>query len=261
MNLSPAAPVSVPFLAIDAGNSSVKAAVWDGVRWGETVRWSSAPVSAPEWTARVAALTATASGAGVASVVPSLTPVLAAAVRDALGVRATVISTALPLPFRLAYLTPATLGADRLAAAVAAWTRAGGSGRPVVALDAGTAITTDVISAEPAYLGGAILPGPDLLTAALSRGTGQLPNVPWVRPASAVGTSTVEAIQAGLTTLVLDGVAGLLHRTARALGADPLVVATGGWSPWLAEHLDGIDHVLPTLVLDGVRQLTEGLAP
>ena len=115
-----------------------------------------------------------------------------------------------------------------------------------------------MVSAEPAYLGGAILPGPDLLRRALRRGTRQLPEVDWTLPASVVGASTTEAIQAGLVALVLDGVAGLLRRTVETLGDDPLVVATGGWGPWLAERLPTVDRAETHLVLEGVRLLAHG---
>ncbi len=241
------------FLALDLGNSSVKAALWDGA-WSEVARFPHDLADAETWADRLAPF-ASAEAVGLASVVPAHTEPLAHAVRQSLGVEARRVSADLALPFRMAYATPQTLGADRLAAAVAAHALA--AGRPVVALDAGTAITTEAVSWEPAYLGGAILPGPDLLRRALARDTGQLPDVEWARPSSVVGASTAEAIQAGLATLVLDGVTGLLDRTVRALGGDALVVATGGWAPWLAEHLDRIDRVEPTLVLDGIRLLTD----
>lgn len=241
------------FLALDIGNSSVKAAAWDGA-WSEAVRWPSDDADGSEWARRLKPF-ASVDRAGVASVVPRLGERIVDAVRQSLGVEAVRVSAELPLPFRMAYATPATLGADRLAAAVAAHSLAGGRG--VVALDAGTAITTEAISAEPAYLGGAIVPGPDLLRRALARDTGQLPDVPWPHAPSPVGSSTVEAIQAGLATLVVDGVSGLLRRTTEALGGDALVVATGGWAPWLAEHIPEIDRVEPLLVLEGIRLLTD----
>lgn len=240
------------FLALDIGNSSVKAAVWDET-WSEVTRWPSDAASADEWAERLGRFERV-DRAGLASVVPRLGEAVGRAVQEALGVEAVRVSADLPLPFQMDYATPATLGADRLAAAVAAHALA--DGRTVVALDAGTAITTEAVSAAPAYLGGAILPGPDLLRRALARDTGQLPDVPWALVPSPIGRSTMEAIQAGLTTLVVDGVAGLLRRTTEAVGGDALVVATGGWAPWLAEHLDGIDRVEPMLVLDGVRLLT-----
>lgn len=240
------------FLALDAGNSSVKAAVWDGA-WGALVRWPSDAAPAAVWAERLARLGGAVGGAGVVSVVPDLTGPLTEAVRTVHGVAPLLVAPDLPLPFRMAYRTPHTLGTDRLAAAVAAWGVS--AGRPVVALDAGSAITTEVVTGEPAYLGGAILPGPDLLRSALVRDTRQLPHIEWALPPSPIGGSTAEAIQAGLTTLVLDGVTGLLRRTAAALGEDPLVLATGGWGPWLAERIPAIDRVEPHLVLEGVRRL------
>ena len=241
----------MPFLALDAGNSSVKAAVWDGA-WSEAARWPAGAASPSVWTQRLTAF-ADADRVGIASVVPALTDVLGQAARAVTGAEPVAVSADLALPFRMAYRTPATLGADRLAAAVAAHALA--DGRAVVALDAGSAITTEAVTAEPAYLGGAILPGPDLLRRALARDTGQLPDVPWPEPVSAVGATTAQAIQAGLSVLVLDGVAGLLRRTVEAVGGDALVVATGGWAPWLAKRLPQIDRVEPLLVLDGIRRL------
>ena len=243
----------MPFLAIDAGNSSVKGGVWDG-RWVRVERWPSDGATAEAWAGRLRALAPGASAAGLASVVPALTPALAEAAQSVCAAPPVVVSAALPLPFRLAYRTPATLGADRLAAAVGAHVVVGGAGA-VVVVDAGTAVTVDVVSAEPAYLGGAILPGPDLLRRALSRGTGQLPDVTFAAPPSPVGTTTAESVQSGLTNLVLGGVERLLRQTADVLGTEPTVVVTGGWGPWLAAEL-GLDRVEPHLVLDGVRLLT-----
>ena len=250
----------MPFLAIDAGNSSVKAAVWSGAAWSPVSRWPSDGAPAEVWRGRLAALPG-ADRAGIASVVPELTGALADAAREVTGTEPVRVSAALPLPFRMGYRTPDTLGADRLAVAVAAHALAGG--RAVVALDAGTAVTTEGVTARrgprspSVYLGGAILPGPDLLRRALARGTGQLPEVPWALPPSPVGGSTAEAVQAGLAVLLVDGLAGLVRRTVEVAGGDALVVATGGWAPWLAGHLE-IDRVVPTLVLDGVRRLCDG---
>ena len=242
----------ISFLALDAGNSSVKAAVWDGA-WSETARFPSDDAPAAVWAERLAGVARRVGAAGIASVVPDLTPALVGAAEAVTGAAPVVVTVDLPLPFRLAYATPQTLGTDRLAAAVGAHALAGG--RAVIALDAGSAITTEVVTAEPAYLGGAILPGPDLLRRSLARDTRQLPDVSWPDRVAPVGDSTVGAIQAGLGALVLDGVAGLLRRTRDALGGDALVVATGGWAPWLAERIEAVDRVEPHLVHDGIRRL------
>lgn len=243
-----------PFVALDAGNSSVKGGVWDG-RWIRVERWPTDDVSAGVWAERFRTLAPRAVASGLASVVPPLSPTLLTAAETVWSAPPAIVSAASPLPFRLAYQTPQTLGADRLAAAAAGWLAEGGAGRPVVVLDAGTAVTVDVVSAEPAFLGGAILPGPDLLRRALARDTGQLPDVPFADPPSPIGTTTAECIQSGLTDLAVGGVDRLLRRTAEALGDEPALLVTGGWAPWFAERL-GRGSVVPHLVLDGVRRLT-----
>lgn len=246
-------------LALDAGNSSVKAARWDSHAWGEALRWPTG-AAVPD---ALADLARDAQGAGLASVVPAHTVWLADALAHATGQPPVIVSADRRLPFAMRYATPQTLGADRLAAAVAAWTGWGGA-QPVVALDAGTAVTLDVVAPGadgPAYLGGAIAPGPDLLRRVLAGGTGQLPEAAFDTPSSTIGASTDEALRAGLTAMFADGVAGLLARTAHALAADghmaPVVVATGGWAPWLVDAGVAVDAVAPTLVLDGVRWFVE----
>ena len=64
-----------------------------------------------------------------------------------------------------------------------------------------------------------------------------------------------EAIQAGIMYAFIDSVRGMLERISKSLDEHPFVVATGGWSPFLNEHLDAIDHVDPHLVLHGIRVL------
>lgn len=249
------------FLALDIGNSETKAGLHDGAAWVRTGRW---PTDAGDAAAKLKALAdeARVDAAGLASVVPARTAAWAGAVREAFGVAVGTVQAAMPLPFRLAYTTPETLGADRLAAAAAAWRHFGrGAGRPVIALDAGTAVTTEAVTADGRYLGGAIAPGAPLLRRALAEQTAQLPEVDWPDPLSPIGASTRAAIQAGLGVLFLDGVRGLLARTADALGHEgsprPFVVATGGWAGWLAARMDGIDSVEPHLVLEGVRLLVQ----
>ena len=97
--------------------------------------------------------------------------------------------------------------------------------------------------------------GPGLVRDALSRGTAQLPPVSLALPATPVGRSTAEALQAGILFGFLDGVRGMLGRLHHHLGARPIVVATGGWADFLKAHLDEIDHVEPHLVLHGIRTL------
>lgn len=242
------------FLALDAGNSSVKVALWDGAGWSDVVRLRYD--DADGWAERLGEIAPRGTPSGLACVVPASAEVLSASVHRATGAWPVRVSARLPLPFAVAYRTPETLGADRIAAAAAAWHL--GGGRPVVAVDAGTAVTVDAVDVRqgrPVYLGGAIAPGPDLLAASLARGTGALPHVPFGGPTLAVGDSTAEAIRTGVAGLLAGGVGRLLAETAAALSAPPVVVATGGVAGWLVAHGLPVDAVVPCLVLDGVRLL------
>lgn len=90
------------------------------------------------------------------------------------------LSPATPIPIRNSYATPHTLGPDRLAAAIGAYyvsLRQTGRHRPVLIIDAGTAITYDLVTASGEYLGGNISPGIQLRLQSLHEHTAKLPLV------------------------------------------------------------------------------------
>ncbi len=252
-------------LTLDIGNTAIKGGLFAGEHLARTFRCETD--TAPPTLLAFLRDHLDGSGVervGVVSVVPPATERLLEAIEAATGRRASVISAATPLPFAVGYGTPETLGSDRVAAVAGAWTRypdAGRGGtRPLVVVDAGTAVTVEVL-ADGCYLGGAIAAGPDLTRRALARGTAQVPEVEPELPASPIGRSTCEAVQAGVMLPFLDGVQGLLRRTAGALGEAPFVVVTGGWGGWLAARIPEIDRVEPELVLHGVRALVVAEVP
>lgn len=240
-------------LAFDIGNSAIKGGVYSGPTLQHTFR---SPHARRMLSATIEAETfeSDIEWAGIASVVPDSTRAVIGLL-DERGIPAVVVRHDMKLPFRVAYRTPETLGADRIAAAAAAWLRAGDHGS-VVALDAGTAVTCEVVL-QGIYLGGTISPGPALMQRALNRDTAQLPEVPLEFPDSVLGSSTKEAIQAGVMYGFLDGIKGLLKRIADTIGEAPYVLATGGWGSLLRDHVDEVREVDPHLVLDGVHRLAE----
>jgi type III pantothenate kinase len=263
-----ASSIDPAFLALDVGNSAVKGGLFvDGALshiFHVEVNLSE-PSGEAAGDAWIRALAPHIDGAairrvGLASVVPEAVPVAEEAVQRLTGAEVVTVDAGMSLPFELAYDTPHTLGADRLAAAAAAWVRYAGSPddrRSVIAIDAGTAVTYEVIDRTGVYRGGAIAGGPVLMQRALRSGTAQLPTVPLVFPDGVIGTSTRDAMQSGIMWGFIDSVRGMTGRLRDLLPDDPVVLVTGGWSSLLADHLDPVDHVVPHLVLDGVRVLVD----
>ena len=91
-----------------------------------------------------------------------------------------------PMPIRLGYRTPQTLGRDRIAAC------------DVLVIDAGTAITYDLINSNGCFVGGNIAPGLALRFKSLHEHTGQLPLVDADGDTPVVGYDTATAIRSGV---------------------------------------------------------------
>lgn len=167
------------------------------------------------------------------------------------------------MPIDLAIDHPETAGVDRLAAAVAA-NRLKHPDRAAVVVDFGTAITVDAISAEGAFLGGAILPGMELSATALLGGTSQLPVVDAQFRAApgAIGRSTEPAIRGGLFWAAVGAVRQILEKQTEELGTEPQVFLSGGGADALLPHIDPRGEVChaPHLVLSGIAMAARQLS-
>ena len=256
------------WLALDIGNSAAKGGLYDGTTLERVFHVDHRSVDFRTGNAEEAWIRAFRSEldgkdverAGIASVVPAVTASAAPALERLTGAPLERVRPDMRLPFELVYRTPDTLGVDRLAAAAGAWRAYGAddtSPRSVVAIDAGTAVTLEVITRSGAYEGGIIGPGPALLRRALHDGTAQLPEVPLAWPDQVIGRSTDEGIQSGIMIGFVESVRGLLTQVTTTLDEAPVVVITGGWRDLLARRIDAIDHIAPHLVLDGIRVLME----
>ena len=162
----------------------------------------------------------------------------------------------LPLPVRLE--RPDMVGIDRLVDAVAA-NRVRQAERAAVIVDVGTAITVDLVSADGAFCGGAILPGIQMSARALHEFTDLLPLVDVAElsvPPAAVGTATVPALKSGLFWGAVGAVRQLIDELGKAApgGRDgrAQVFLTGGAAEGVAELLGPQARYVPNLTLAGI---------
>ncbi len=186
----------------------------------------------------------------LASVVPANVPEIVAAQN---GRPLLQVTPRIELGVMLDFPDPSKIGADRIANAVAvAETSPNG---PVVVVDFGTAVTFDIIDDRPAYIGGVIAPGLDAMRHYLHERTALLPEIEIARPPSAIGKSTVHAMQAGAYHGYRGLVIEILARIAEETGPPAKVIATGGYADLIADGLPQIDAVDSTLTLRGLLRI------
>lgn len=260
--------VTTDSVLFDAGNSRFK---WALVRDGRLGRQAARPVADlddfAQWLARAPAVErvvgVNVAGAGFER---KLRAVLRAANRPAPEF---VTSSAEAMGVRNGYRQPAQLGADRWAALVAAWHRAG-CYRTVCAASVGTAITIDLVDQDGWHRGGLIAPGPALMLDSLLGRTADIAaRSATSRPGSRhkpqaghelvppLADETGSAIQEGC----LAAAAGFIDRTMnqinRRLGVRPVLFMTGGGSPAVVERMRSACKPTEDLVLRGIAVLAE----
>ncbi len=244
-------------LTIDRGNTAIKCAAWD--ESGRLLRTIKGDESLPAADVARAMLREIVGNPDAHIDAISWCTVVAsdhaddAASLEALDCGNCIELTAsLELPLTVAYLTPATLGADRLAAALGAIELAGDR-RPLLVSDIGTAVTYDYVDGNT-YFGGNIAPGIELRLRALAAFTDALPAVSvngggiplW-------GRTTAEAMRSG----AVRGLAAELAYYHGAAGGDALAVITGGSAELLVnENILTFEYIYdPCLVHRGLYSL------
>jgi type III pantothenate kinase len=249
-------------LAIDVGNTETVVGVFQGDRLAWHWRYSTvAERTADELALLLRGLlehqdlsfSGSITGVALSSVVPDQTLALRVMVRQYFRFAPLVVEPGVRTGISIHYENPRDVGADRIANAVAAYTRFGG---PAVVVDFGTATTFDVISADGDYLGGVIMPGLKISAAALFAAAARLPRVEIVAPRSIVARNTVESVQAGLVLGTASMVDGVVGRIEQELG-ECRVIATGGLAELVVGECRSVRHHEPWLTLEGLRLIFE----
>ena len=246
-------------LAIDVGNSNTVVGVFDGDELLEHWRLSTDLERTPD--ELVLALAGFLGFAGLdlqqqidglvaGSVVPTVTEVVREMAHRYLPFRPVIVEPGVRTGISLRHDHPQDIGADRIVNAVAAHARYESA---AIVVDFGTATSFDAVSANGAFVGGAIAPGVHISAEALVSRAARLPKVETVTPPSPIGRSTVTALQSGIVYGFAGQVDGIVRRIAAELGGEVTTVATGGCAPAVLAACETIDDYDPWLTLDGLR--------
>lgn len=255
-------------LAIDVGNSRTKLALFefpphqpprslpeplrvvavphaDEIPWSEIAGWTFAFSAGED---RVRGIVAGTNPQGVARVL--------AAWPGSGWPPPRIVSGPTLLPLQVAVDAPERVGIDRLLNAVAANVLRP-QGAVAVIVDCGSATTVDLLSADGAFQGGAILAGFELASRSLHEYTALLPYIPMEdlqSPPMPLGRNTRDALRSGLYWGQVGGVRALVERLIESADVDrqdAAIYLTGGGAELLRPHFPAAAHV-PHLTLQGL---------
>ncbi|GAB1450888.1 type III pantothenate kinase [Draconibacterium sp.] len=159
-----------------------------------------------------------------------------------------------PLPIENCYKTPETLGKDRIAAVVGGFDLYPGNN--LLIIDAGTAITYDILNDKHQYLGGNISPGLEMRYKALHQFTGKLPLIEHRKFDKLYGTTTEEAILAGVQHGVVFEIDKAID-TFNDFYTNLKVIITGGDADFFDNKLKNSFFVNFNLTAMGLNRILE----
>ena len=245
-------------LAIDAGNTNIVFAVYDGdkvrAQWRAVTQVSRTSDEYAVWLSQLLALEglsfADLNAAIIATVVPAVLFDLRDMCRKYLKTEPLRVGDpALDIGPRPNVAAPETVGADRICNTVAAHASYPGA---VIVVDFGTATNFDIVSEAGAFDGSVIAPGANLSIEALHQAAALLPRVAIHRAQKVIGRDTITSMQSGVYWGYVGLIGGLIERIKAEYGKPMTMVATGGLAHLFRPDIPAIDHVDPDLTMRGL---------
>lgn len=158
------------------------------------------------------------------------------------------------VPFINKYVSPETLGIDRIALVSAAAVQY--PKKNILIIDAGTCITYDFLTLNNEYLGGGISPGISLRYKSLHTFTEKLPLLDACNPTEIIGNSTTTAIHSGVVNGILYEIDGFIE-DYKSKWEDLTVILTGGDAHFLRDSIKNHIFANSNFLLEGLNHILE----
>ena len=158
------------------------------------------------------------------------------------------------IPFTNKYVTPKTLGVDRIALISAAAEKY--ASQNVLVIDAGTCITYDFLNVDNEYLGGAISPGLSLRYKSLHSFTQKLPLLDASNPKLLIGSTTTTSIHSGVMNGIAYEIDGFIHDYRKKYD-NLTVILTGGDAHFLRDSIKNDIFANSNFLLEGLNHILE----
>lgn len=220
-------------LTVDIGNTNIVLGGFEGEELCFIARLSTnTSATSDEYSARIISLLELydvdfrdISGTICASVVPQLNGVIKESLRFIFNCEPIFVGPGIKSGIGIRCDIPSSVGADIIAAAVAAhylYTS------PCLIVDIGTATKISLVNDQGAFAGTSIIPGVMMGLNALSECTAQLPRISLEVPRSVIGKNTADSMRSGVMFGNASLIDGMIDRIFDELGKEIKVLATGG---------------------------------
>ena len=229
-------------VVVDYGNSAAKVAIFDQHRLTAKHLFGE-----PEALKNFLEITPTEN-----FIISSVATDAAAVAQSARAKRKFILSHTLPLPVKILYTTPQTLGVDRIAGSCGAIQLF--PAQNTLVIDAGTCITYDFTDSSKQYYGGSISPGLKMRFQAVHTFTARLPLVNPAENPELIGNSTETSIQSGIVNGTVAEIDGIIDRYKHKY-PDLQVILCGGDAPFFENKLKASIFASPDLVLIGLNTI------
>ena len=163
-----------------------------------------------------------------------------------------VLSSSTKVPFINLYQTPKTLGVDRIALVSGAVKRF--PNKNILVIDAGTCITFDFVNDKLEYFGGAISLGVEMRYKALHTFTSKLPFLEKGYPSDFIGKNTQESMNSGVVNGVIQEIDGVINQYKNKF-SNLTVVLTGGDTNFLSKQLKSSIFAHQNFLLEGLNEI------
>lgn len=167
---------------------------------------------------------------------------------------ALILDETTPLPVKNKYLTPNTLGKDRLANAC--FTSLLEKGTNYLIIDAGTCLKFDFVNHQGEYLGGSISPGLTMRYQAMHTFTYRLPLLKPMPTERYLGRNTEESMSSGAYYGMRSEIEAMTDLYRKDYG-DLQIFLTGGDAPVFANGFNFTIFADPFLTLRGLNAILE----
>jgi len=249
-------------LTIDIGNSRSKLGLFDGYN---LIKKTTVPLNhldnvekckgfISDFIGEIANLT----GACICSVVPDKTSLFISAIKALGNIPLIIVNHETKTGIDFSMLkSPKTLGTDRIASAAGAFHI---YRKPLCVIDFGTATTLNVVDGHPTseykqgrFMGGAILPGLDMMCKSLSDNTAALPLIELTESIKLPSDNTATAIISGIVIGTAGAVERIIDEIELLTALRLIIVITGGNADFVTPYIKKEFIVEPNLSLIGLN--------